>query len=755
MLRWSCLLPWLCCVVAASAQTPSPEAIEFFEKRIRPVLVENCLACHGPKKQSAGLRLDSAEGLKKGTDNGPVLVPGQPEKSLLLEVVRYEGETKMPPKAKLKPEQIADLERWIKLGAPWPAATKQSATTAVDFAKHWAFQPVRVPQLPPQVKAAERIDYFIRRKLGDKGLSLAPRADRYTLLRRATFDLHGLPPTFDEVQAFVSDPAPDEQAFAKVIDRLLASPRFGERWGRHWLDHARYADDKGYIGVNVDRSYPFAWTYRDWVVRALNEDMSYVRFVQLQLAADQLVTGEDKRDLAAMGFLTVGRRFINNPHDIIDDRIDTVCRTFLGLTVACARCHDHKYDPIPTQDYYSLYGVFASSREPQEPGEMPLLGMTPKGPVFDAFKKDLAQREEALAKFEKDNAEMKQKRQREFEEKVKPFRNRIKELHAKHPGAPPRAMVLLDKDRPDQPRVFLRGNPGNIGPAVPRQFLGFLEGDRRKPFAKGSGRLELAQALIRPENPLTTRVMVNRVWLHLFGQGLVRTPSDFGLRSDAPTHPELLDDLATQFQKDGYSTKRFIRQIMLSEVYRQSSQVNEKVLALDPENRLLSHMNRRRLDLEAMRDALLLVSGQLETTLGGPTVEVFSPQAATNRRTLYGHIDRQNLPGMLRTFDFAIPDQHSPQRFTTTVPQQALYFLNSTFVQKQARHLLARPEVQASPNIPARIQVLYRLVYARPPSTEEIAWGKLFLADSPPGTPPPWEQYAQALLMANEFLFVD
>jgi mono/diheme cytochrome c family protein len=748
MLRWYCILPMLLCANVAYADTPSPAAIEFFEKRIRPVLADNCHSCHGPKKQSAGLRLDSAEGLHQGSDNGPILLRGQPDKSLLIEVIRYEGDTKMPPKAKLLPEQIADLTQWVKMGAPWPAS-KKSDTVVSDFTKHWAFQPIK-----GQGGSDRTIESLAWKQLRAKGMSPAPRADRYTLIRRATVDLHGLPPTFEEVQAFINDPAPDDAAFAEVVDRLLASPRFGERWCRYWLDHARYADDKGYIGVNVDRSYPFAWTYRDWVVRALNEDMPYDRFVMLQLAADHVVTGDDKRDLAALGFLTVGRRFINNQHDIIDDRIDTVSRTFLGLTVACARCHDHKYDPIPTQDYYSLYGVFASSREPEEPGQMPLLGMKQSGPVFEAFTKELAQREAALAKFEKDNAEMKKDRPREFEEKVKPFQNRIKELY-RHPGAPPRAMVLLDNKRPIQPHVFLRGNPGNRGPAVPRQFLGFLEGEKRKPFTNGSGRLELAKAIVRPDNPLTARVMANRVWLHLFGQGLVRTPSDFGLRSDPPDHPELLDHLALQFREDGWSVKRLIRRIMLSQVYSQASSPPAQGEAGDPENRLLGRMNRRRLDLEATRDALLFVSGQVDMTVGGPSVNVFGLDATSNRRTLYGLIDRQNLPGLLRTFDFAIPDQHSPQRFTTTVPQQALHFLNSDFTRKQAKHLIARPDVQTVTDSSERIRLLYRLTYGRQPATEEVQVGRRFVTEAQAGKQPPWEQYAQVLLMANEFVFVD
>jgi mono/diheme cytochrome c family protein len=740
----------------AWAAPPSPEAVEFFEKRVRPVLAEHCFSCHGPKKQKASLRLDSEAALLKGGESGKIVIPGDPDKSLLIRAIRHEGDTKMPEK-KLSDETIAALTAWVKMGAPWPKSDKV-ADDADAWKKHWAFQPVKhaaAPAVKDTNWPASPIDFFVLAKLEAKGWKPAPEADRRTLVRRVYFDLLGLPPTPEEVDAFVKDTTTD--AYAKLIDKLLASPHFGERWARHWLDVARYADERGYVGVNVDRVYPYAYAYRDWVVRAFNEDMPYDRFVLDQLAADQLVTGADTRDLAAMGFLTVGRRFLNNTHDIIDDRIDLVCRGLMGLTVGCARCHDHKYDPIPLKDYYSLYGIFASSDEPEE---LPMLLPSPGGPERQAFEAELKKLQDELAKWDQDHAETKKNRPREFREKRKPLENKIKKLKASHAGAPPHGMVMVDRPKPLNPQVFLRGNPNNRGPEVPRQFLEVLAGPERKPFAKGSGRLEMARAIASKDNPLTARVMVNRIWLHLFGAGLVRTPSDFGLRSDPPTHPELLDHLATRFVEDGWSTKKLIRAILLSKTYRQTSDNPQASVAqsVDPDNMLLWKMNRRRLDFEAMRDGMLAVAGRLDPVIGGRSVPLLTPPLS-RRRTLYGFIDRQNLPGVYRTFDFASPDTHSPYRFTTTVPQQALFLMNSPFLAEQAKHLASLPQVANGGNA-ERITQLYRLILVRTPSDAERARTLRFIRETSADKGGAkgfnaWEQYAQVLLLSNEFAFVD
>ncbi|HJT75755.1 MAG TPA: DUF1549 and DUF1553 domain-containing protein, partial [Gemmataceae bacterium] len=615
-----------------------------------------------------------------------------------------------------------------------------------------AFQPVRNPPLPA-VKAAtwcrSPVDRFILAKLEAKGLAPSPAADRRTLIRRVSFDLVGLPPTPAEVEAFVHDP--DPEAYAKLVDRLLASPHYGERWGRYWLDVARYADTKGYV-FEDERRYPFAFTYRDYVIRSFNEDLPYDQFIVQQLAADRLPLGPDKRPLAAMGFLTLGRRFLNNPNDIIDDRIDVTCRGLLGLTVGCARCHDHKFDPIPQADYYSLYGVFASSVEPKD---LPVIREPKPSPAYADFEKELASLERDATRYEKEHEQELKARNRAARDGLRRLRKKIDRLRVTHPGAPPSAMVLNDAPQPVQPHILLRGNPRNPGKAVPRQFLACLSGPDRKPFTQGSGRLELAEAIANPTNPLTARVLVNRVWLHHFGEGLVRTPSNFGLRGEPPTHPELLDYLAATFVEQGWSIKRLHRLILLSNTYRESSAADPRAEHLDPENRLLARRDRTRLDFEALRDALLAAGGRLDLAMGGRSVDLVNAPFST-RRSVYGFIDRQNLPGLFRAFDFASPDATSAQRHETTVPQQALFLMNSPFVVEQAKRLAARPDVIAHADDAGRIDYLYRLLYARPAEPEEVALGERFLgAAGGGGSLAPWEKYAQVLLLANEFAFVD
>jgi hypothetical protein len=788
-MRWTFPLGILCFVGATVAAAQSPPTvkvpaaheIEFFETRIRPLLVEHCASCHGAKKQRAGLRLDSAAALRKGSDSGPVVVPGQPEKSPLIQAVRQEGDIKMPPKGKLPPEAVAALTAWVKMGAPWPAGRDTATAQGPSPKSHWAFQPIKRPPLPAvKDHGWERtpLDRFVLARLEAKAIAPAPDADRRTLLRRVTFDLVGLPPTLKEIDAFLADSSP--AAYAKVVDRLLASPHYGERWGRYWLDVARYADTKGYV-FEEERRYPFAYTYRDYVIRAFNEDLPFDRFILEQLAADRLLASEprplgsghrpplpngrgsygsgptqpsrDRRSLAAMGYLTLGRRFLNNVHDIIDDRIDVSTRGLLGLTVGCARCHDHKYDPIPQKDYYSLYGVFASSVEPRD---LPQIGEPEQTPAYLAFAKELKARQEAVERFrEKHRAEL-AAGNRKFRDELRALRKKVDHLKATSPAAPPQAMVLEDRPTPVTPHVFLRGNPNNPGPVVPRQFLQVLSSDRRQPFKEGSGRLELARAIASRDNPLTARVLVNRVWLHHFGTGLVRTPSDFGLRSEPPSHPELLDWLAWQFMEDGWSLKKLHRLIVLSRTYQQGSGDNPAAARVDPENRLLWRANRRRLDFEALRDGLLAVSGRLDRRAGGAPVDITrAPFLA--RRTVYGFIDRQNLPGLFRTFDFASPDATSPQRHQTTVPQQALFLMNHPFVLEQARALLGRPELSGDLPPEKRIRRLYRRVLGRDADADEIALARAFVSRPAElaGGLNAWEQYAQVLLLTNEFAFVD
>ncbi len=936
LIRASSVFPlWLASF--AVGEEPSAKEVEaFFESRVRPILVEHCVGCHGAKKQEAGLRLDSAAGLRKGSEGGPVVVPGDVEQSKLIEAIRHSGSTKMPPKGKLPDPAIDTLATWVKRGAIWPKDASNlgdRGSIQQQSKTHWAFQPVTKPAVPgiqrSKSEIRNEVDAFVFARLEAAGLQPSPPADRRTLIRRATFDLHGLPPTPAEVAAFEADQSPN--AFEKVVNRLLASPRYGERWGRHWLDVARYADTKGYVRLKDNPNYPCSWTYRDYVLRAFNEDLPFDQFIVQQLAADQLELGDDPRPLAAMGFLTLGQRFLNSQHDIIDDRIDVVTRGLLGLTVSCARCHDHKFDPVPTRDYYSLHGVFASSIEPHVP---PLIVPVSERPRHDTYLQELQRRTDQLQQFLRTQQTKLEKSAREradeyllaaqkeqlqanflavmflidaskdlnpvmtqrwgqlldqtrkrhhpvlapwhalaslsasnpddfaakarqliakwrdapdpklrlnsvvvralddappssladvaarfgelFQQadarwqetlKAEPSANRLadanweelrqllfgdesptvirlteveeflfvdtttqNQLHDQQrqvedwvasAGAAPHAHVLIDAAVPVNPHVFVRGNASNPGIVVPRQFLEALTRGERHPFQNGSGRLELARAIADRSNPLTARVLVNRVWQQHFGAGIVRTPSDFGLRGEPPTHPELLDHLARQFMDEGWSIKALHRQIMLSSAYQQASRDEPgRERELDPENRLLWKMNRRRLDWEALRDSLLAVSGKLDLTMGGPAVNQTTPPFST-RRAVYGFIDRQNLPSVLRAFDFAPPDASSPQRHLTTVPQQALYLMNSPFMQEQARNLAARSDLARIESLEKRIDVVHRTLFGRAAESDEIALAKKFVGmqDGAAAEASPqltrWQEYLQALLLSNEFLFVD
>ena len=914
----------------AVAAEPTAEQIEFFETKIRPVLAENCYTCHSAEKKiKGGLRLESPAALLKGGDTGPAIVPGNAEASLLIKAVRYlDADLQMPPKDKKLPaEQIADLEAWVKMGAPVPkdSDTKPLLTeVGVARAKHWAFQPVQKPALPTVKNsrwAKTPVDDFVLAKLEEKKLKPAPIADRRTLIRRLSYDLLGLPPTSEEVETFVKDRRPD--AYALLVDRLLASPHYGERWGRHWLDVARYADTKGYLVGGEERRFPFSYTYRDWVIRAFNEDKPYDQFLIEQIAADRLPLGEEKSSLAALGFLTLGRRFLENQNDIIDDRIDVITRGTMGLTVSCARCHDHKFDPISAKDYYALHGVLASS---EEPGELPLLKPLAGSPSYQDYLKEKGKIEKEIAEFEDKeigiflselrkkvgdyllaanaaftlndqskfddfagnrkllpgilrrwmtdlterqkqndpifgpwfefvkleetnfaanaqsvlarlttnasrankvvakvlverkpeslnqvaeaykkifarvdgewktnltNAAKEEKpaptalpdpdhealRQvlytekstvnlpssevriihaRRLREGAAPLRNKIAALSWTHPGVPLRAMAMVDRATPNNSSVFIRGNPNNRGAQVPRRFLEVLSPDVSKKFTNGSGRLELARAIASGDNPLTARVYVNRVWQQHFGVGLVATAGDFGVRTEVPKHRDLLDYLAAAFMDNGWSTKKIHRLIVMSATYQQSSDASSKNLAVDPENHLLHHMNRRRLDYESLRDTLLALSGQLDLKIGGLPVDL-TTEPFPNRRTVYGLIDRQNLPGVFRTFDFANPDTSNQGRFQTSVPQQALFLMNSPFVIEQARNLIKREDVVCAINDGDKIQAMHRLVWQRPADKIELAYARKFIAiqSSPPSILSPLEKYAQVLLFSNELMFVD
>jgi len=890
---------------------------DFFETRIRPVLIQQCQNCHGNKKQSGGLRLDLRDAFLRGGDSGPIVVAGKPADSILIQAIRHMGDTAMPPEGKLPETTIRHFEQWIKLGAPWPSPDKTDETPSSrqqgdKGERHWAFQPVQKPEVPETTSQPQSdtqgnaneiptspVDAFVERKLSEHELRHSSRADRRSLIRRLTYSLTGLPPSQDEVDEYLNDNTP--KAYERLVERLLNSVHYGEHWARHWLDVSRYSDTKGYVYGREERFWPHAWAYRDWVVRSLNDDMPYDRFLLLQLAADQV---EDRQpdDLAAMGFLTLGRRFLGVRREIIDDRIDVVSRGMMGLTVSCARCHDHKFDPIPAADYYSLYGVFDSCMEQLVPlGAHNLQhGTSAEQPnTGDNFEVELHKREATLAtKMAARRAEAESRtRQRAadylfaqselekfpangfdqiFEANdllpavVRRWSNYLrktarqddlifvywrrfasipplsfpdqtteitKQLHSEYgkivnpriakqfetppsslrevcnrygevftavasewktlienaqaenkptplgmtdphaeslrmllygPDSPcriptgsiidcetyfnssvctelwklqgevdrwiiqsphnkPFALTLQDLPSPREPRIFKRGDPLKLGRDVPRQFLSAVAGQNRHPFQQGSGRLELANAVIDSTNPLTARVMVNRVWMHHFGKGLVTTPSDFGTRANPPSHPDLLDWLTTDFMDNQWSLKSLHRRIVLSETYQQSSAGPEdndqlqKSLHTDPDNRLLWKFNPKRLGFEELRDSILMASGQLDGTLGGKPSPLFKPPYPA-RRTLYGLVDRQYLPGTLRVFDFANPDLHVPKRSETTVPQQALFFMNHPWMLQQSRTLAERTQRSndgTGLDHRQRVVRLFQLILQRVPTEQE------------------------------------
>jgi len=745
---------------AVEARDGSTAGLEYFEKQVRPLLVEHCYKCHSDVlKKKAGLLMTSRASLLAGGDSGPALIPGKADQSLLIKAVRHlDPDLKMPPKKKkLSPGQINILTRWVTMGAPMPKKldSGQTPDASGDSGEdHWAWKPISKPK-PPSVRdrawGKAPIDAWILARLEAAGLKPSAPADRYTLIRRISFDLTGLPPTYQEAQAFITDKS--GQAYDKAIERLLGSKAYGQRWGRYWLDVARYADTKGYVFTEEPR-YPYAYTYRDYVVRAFNEDLPFDRFIMEQLAADQLDLGDDKRALAAMGFLTVGKRFRNNKLDIIDDRIDVVSRGFLGLTATCARCHAHKFDPISMDDYYGLGGIFASSIEPED---LPLIAQPdPKSPDYQKYKKELDKRQKTVDDYKKKLGGKKPNRAER--DKLRGLVRKVEQWKVDSPTAPPRAMVLRDLPKPIEPRILLRGSLARPGKQVTRQFFRFIVGQKSKSYSIGSGRLQLAAAIAAGDNPLTARVIVNRVWQHHFGFGLVRTTSNFGTRGEPPTHPQLLDYLARWFMDQAWSIKKLHRLIMHSNVYRQASRHRADGMAKDAENRLLWRFNRQRLDFEATRDSLLAVSRGVDKKIGGRPVNILKAPF-NNRRTIYAFVDRNNLPDLFRTFDFPNPDASTGQRPQTTVPQQALFMMNSEFIVDCAKHLMNNRMVQDAKTPGKRIEAIYRRVFGRSPRAAELRMGIVYTdAESAKGSSgklPIWTRYAQALLCSNEFLFVD
>ncbi|MBL8854930.1 MAG: PSD1 domain-containing protein [Planctomycetaceae bacterium] len=932
-----------------------------FNREIRPILAEYCFHCHGPdaNQRAADLRLDVAEEAHQSA----IQVHDADASELIARVTTEDLESRMPPAAsgkELSAEQIALLRQWINEGA--------------NYSRHWAFERIRDRQkllegLPPNNSEASVIDRFLHTKLLASGLDYSPEVSREQYIRRATFDLTGLPPSWDEIQAFVADDSPNY--LENLLDRLLASPQYGERWGRHWLDLARYADTHGGAAIGFT-TFPFAYTYRDYVIQAFNRDLPIDRFILEQIAADQLDLPKNDPALAALGFLTVGMQF-RNEHDTIDDQIDVVTRGLMGLTVTCARCHDHKFDEISTADYYGIYAAMAPSKAP---AELPIVGEPANTPERNDYEQTLTSLKLKLDSFVRDQSEVMRARLRmqvglylgeiakgvgeqdtstvflsyrtddlrpiilnrwlsylkslgtddavfgpwlemqswgklesnEFitrcetylaklsaeldradrnpahihalrseppkwshlivdalvakkptsladvaavygsvfvevqrqwlgalaraaeeataEEKIlpddhpehqminspvyrqlrhhlyapdSPFmvsddvamtltnrtindligakRGAIHQLHLAAAGSPPRAMIVTENPAPEEQHVFLRGNPLARGPVVHPQFLTVLNLGEARVFENGKRRLGLAQAIVAPENPLTSRVLVNWVWQNHFGAGLVRTPDDFGTRGQPPTHPELLDYLAREFQQNGWSLKWLHRQIMLTRAYRQGAIENEVSRERDPDNLLLWRMPRKRLDFESMRDAMLSVSGELDLQAGGRPIDL-NATPAIPRRSVYGFTNRDIIANLMSTFDSANPNACTAKRPETTVPQQTLFALNSDFIQDRAARVALVTKTLNLPNFEARAREMIQRILGREPTQSELERVNAFLrnaseaanvANSAGDTENPenrelnheqvtesaWTQLAHALLASNEFIFLD
>lgn len=921
MIRAAILLMGVSLVSAAGSD-------EFFESKVRPIFATKCQGCHSGKQPRAGLDLTSANGFVKGADSGPVVNTAKPEESALLRAVGYLDKIKMPPTGRLSDAEVEAITAWVKSGAKWPGATAMPAATATapkpgGFSRaqkaFWSFQPLKKVELPEPKQARwvrSPIDRFLLAKLEEKGLQPAAEADKLTLLRRATYDLTGLPPTEADIKAFLADESP--KAFEKVVDRLLDSPRYGEKWGRHWLDVARYADS---TGADEDHRYVHSWRYRDYVIDAFNRDMPYNEFLKEQIAGDLLPAppGHDVnvRGTIATGFLALGPKLIAEQdklkmfYDTVDEEIDVMGKTVLGLTVACARCHDHKFDPITTKDYYALASIFASTKQFEKlEGTVSKLYFAPlsdnktaqtwadhqkriedkqkeidgvvgneakayrtslmpriaeymlaarqvyekNGKVDEiaaaqklkadvlrrwvdylkpqrerrvhiekwqnapaeawpetarayqqAFEATVTLREDAMAKWKAASAEAKakgvtppeapkffpgddrfytettsgkgpmalpEKKETVFSAeataKYAALQEEMKAIKAAAPPEPPFACGFAEGKIVDQP-VFHRGNPEAKGEIVPKRFPVILAGENQPPV-KGSGRLELAEWVASGKNPLPVRVVVNRIWQWHFGEGIVRTPSNFGITGERPTHPELLEWLSNEFMAQGWSFKKMHRLLMLSSAYRMSSEVTEDKTEKDADNRLVSRFPMRRLTVEEMRDTMLLLDGSIDLAVGGTmlagkgTDKEFSddrksldPDNST-RRMVYLPLRRSNLASVLNLFDFGDATTHNEIRSQTNVAPQALYMMNSRFVAQRAVKFADRLKSEAQTDR-ERVETAWLRAVGRPPQAQDIDDALTYVARFPAAngngnSVSPWASYCRALISSNDFLYV-
>ncbi|MDF1826020.1 MAG: PSD1 and planctomycete cytochrome C domain-containing protein [Verrucomicrobiales bacterium] len=721
----------------AKPPLPRPEfeasQIAFFETEIRPLLIENCLDCHSGVKAKTGLRLNSREGWLRGSDYRKVIDLQNPTESVLIHALRQNGIKDIPSMPKDGPkfgeEQIKLLTTWIGMGLPWP---DEEVDVPDNPTQHWSFQPVTPPAIPAE--AGHPIDYFIQRSQKESGVIPADRADRATLYRRVHFDLLGLPPQFEEQQKFVNDPAPDDEAWTSLVADLMDSPHYGERWARHWMDVARYSDTKGYEAGGRERRFVYSYTYRDWLIKAFNEDLPYDQFILYQLAAEQLVDwkGKDKHHLAALGFISLSKN--GREELIVDDRVDTTFRGLMALTVACARCHDHKFDPVSTKEYYGLYGVFKNSLRK----EQPTIGQPSEGAAYEKYLKELAEKQKVvddfiepkLAKVAEEFPDIANRRiqllakldrvdRRELANKQRVIDRFIADSQME----PDKALIVTDANPPAQQKVFVRGNPARKGEVAPAQFLSIASPGEPKKFQQGSGRLEMAREIANRDNPLTARNIVNRVWMWHFGEGITRSIDDFGITGENPDHPELLDWLSHWFVENGWSIKKLHHLILTSETWQQQSGSKnyEENLVRDPENRLLWRFPKKRLELEQIRDSILAVSGTLNRKMYGRTVDILQPPYS-DRRSVYAFIDRQNLPPVFRNFDFSNPQETTAKRPSTTIPMQALFTLNSEFIQNHSAILAEKAE-----NREDGISYLHRQIFGRNPGENDRLLAESFL----------------------------
>lgn len=764
------------------AAEPTAEDISFFESRVRPLLIKHCFECHSKQSKTlqGGLRLDSAEAMLKGGESGAAIEPGQPDRSRLIRAVKYDNaDSQMPPAGKLSAPEIETLITWVSRGAYFPptkadepaAPTKKKSIDIEAGKKHWAFQPLTRTTLPitKRLDWSERsIDSLLLSEMEQRGLSPTAKADRRTLIRRAAFDVLGLPPSPEDIDEFINDA--DPEAYSRLIERLLASPHYGERWGRYWLDLVRYADvleQWAPAGGNP-------WVYRDWVVRVLNEDLPFDQFAQRQLAADQMPEARPE-DIAGLGLLGLSPSYwkeLKLAPEVIksvvaeewEEQIATVSGTFLGLTVACARCHDHKYDPVTQQDYYGLAGVFASIRQ------APRLPLPSDVAQQVTAARNRVQQLEAEADKLIKMAAADQSKAEDLKRQADDLRSKANEVKLSTPhfhesqgyGVEDASLFVLP-DGPSRTKLDyrmgtgqnvalqIRGNPSNAGAVVPRRYLSVLSSHEPAAFATGSGRLDLARSMFRDSSPLVARVFVNRVWRHHFGRGLVETPSNFGTLGQKPSHPQVMDELAARFIESGWSLKWLHREILNSATYQQSSNANPQQVAADPDNIWLSRMPRRRLEVEAWRDGMLAASGALVTRIGGAPGDL--SDANYTRRTIYGTVKRRELNDLLRLFDFPDPTGHSPARLETTTPLQQLYVLNSVFIGQQARVLAQRVRAEHPQDVSAQIQRAHLLLFCQTISNTQLARSQEFLTPTP--TDALWQQYLEVLLAANATQFVD